>query len=189
LTDAGFEGQAYNFNGSGNYIQVPININPTQQPRLTMGAWVRAAAADSFRPVLSHDNGGCDRSLGIDWGGSWMAYCGSAGAVDGNAVVTDTWVFLAAVYDQAAETVKLWVDDKVFTKTGASLGDGHDYLDIGKSPLGYYFSGTIDNVFIFSGALSDNQIAFIRTGGSKAILTSSGSGNKALPGLLLLLSD
>ncbi len=78
--------------------------------------------------------------------------------------------------------------------------------------FGEYFFGIIDNVFVFSGALTDAQIANIRAGGSngaqgekgpplkdvfyfmgatwyKAILSTSPKGGRLPPLALLLLND
>ncbi|OGR07244.1 MAG: hypothetical protein A3K23_04700 [Desulfobacca sp. RBG_16_58_9] len=87
-----------------------------------------------------------------------------------------TWVFLAASYDQTAQTLKFYVNDKVYTKTvwSLSMWDGDPYLSIGAyleshtdAPdfVSAFFRGTIDNVFVYHGVLSDAQIAAIRGNG------------------------
>ena len=63
---SGYSGQSYLFNGSGNYIQAAVNINPSNYPQLTMGAWVSTTGTAPIRQIISHDDGGYDRSLGID---------------------------------------------------------------------------------------------------------------------------
>ncbi|MBM4275489.1 MAG: LamG domain-containing protein [Deltaproteobacteria bacterium] len=132
----GYEGQAYSFNGTSSYIEVPLDISPSKYPQLSMGAWVRAASpSNPRRQVLSHDDGGFDRSLGIEDSG-WGLFCGSGGVLCGDPVVEGKMVFLAAVYDQAAGTAKLWVDDKSYTKTSVTLGDGNTKLRIGSNPGG-----------------------------------------------------
>ncbi|MCK7510418.1 MAG: hypothetical protein MZV70_44450 [Desulfobacterales bacterium] len=76
---AGYEGQAYNFNGGADYISVPLDINPSKYPRLTIGAWARNKASGSLQPLVTHDDGGYDRQIGIDHRGGgfgWSAFCG-----------------------------------------------------------------------------------------------------------------
>jgi WD40 repeat protein len=186
----GYQGQAYFFNGTTDYIIVPLDINPGKYPRLTMGGWAKkAASSNSIQPLLNHDNGAYDRQVGLDTRGGgigWSAFCGPTGWVLGAVpAILDKWTFVAVVYDQTAQTVKLQVDDMVLTKTGVSLGPGQTAMYIAASPMFQtYFRGSIDNVFVFRDALTDQQLAYIRSGGAPAILTAT---RKANPNILLLL--
>lgn len=170
----GYQGQAMGFDGIDDYLTVGLDVNPSVMPAMTWGAWVNAADNSGIRQVLSHDNGGYDRSLGIDQraAGSYAAFTGSWVLGNGGVAALSQWVFLAAVYDQASTTLSLWVNgDKV--STTASLGPGHDTFRIGSNPgFGEYFSGAIDNVFVFDQALTDTQINAIFTGGASAILAA-----------------
>jgi hypothetical protein len=202
------QGQAYSFNGATDYLTAPLDINPNQYPKLTMGCWAKTASLLPWwqhQPVLTHDNDGFDRAIAIDWRANgfdldgnpnavgWSAFGGAEGQVlGGEPAILDQWTFLAVVYDQTAGTVKFQVDDMMFTKTGATLGLGRDKLLIGfrpgtsSFPIDTYFAGAIDNVFIFGDALSDEQLAYIRSGGTQAIMTAA---RKANPGILFLLLE
>ena len=174
----GYQGQAYQFNGTTDYITTPVDINPNKLPRLTMGAWIKLNSAWPAQQLLTHDNGDFDRSLGIDFRGAggvgWSAFCGPTsqvlGAMQG---YLNLWTFVAVSYDQSAQTVKLWVDNQVLTKSGVTLGSGLKQLFIGASPaFNVFFCGTIDNAFIFADALTDQQMAYIRSQGAPAILSA-----------------
>jgi hypothetical protein len=200
------QGQAYLFNGATDYLTAPLDINPNQYPKLTMGCWAKTASLLPWwqhQPVLTHDNDGFDRTIAIDWRGNgfdlegnpnavgWSAFGGAEGQVlGGEPAILDQWTFLAAVYDQTAGTVTFQVDDMVFTKTGATLGLGRDKLLIGFRPgtssflIDTFFAGAIDNVFVFGEALTDEQRAYIRSGGAQAIMTAA---RKIDPGILYLL--
>jgi hypothetical protein len=174
---SGYEGQAYSFNGTTDYITVNLNINPAIYPKLAMGGWAKTSSLWPLQQLLTNDNGDFDRSLGIDFRGAgigWSAFCGPGGQVLGaRPAFVDAWTFVAVMYDQAAQTVKLQVEDMVLTKTGATLGAGQNQLFIGASPLfSTFFAGVMDNVFIFGDVLSQQQTAFIRQGGASAILTA-----------------
>jgi hypothetical protein len=68
-------------------------------------------------------------------------------------------VFIAAVYDQSAETVKLYVDGTLINEGKGSLGSGWEYLYIGDNPsFTEHFSGIIDEVKIYNYALSAAEI-------------------------------
>lgn len=158
---------AYLFDGEDDYIAIPVNINPEKMPVVTLVAWANASASSPVRQVISHDDGGFDRSIGIDDRGgslSWSAFCGS-GEVLGSLPVTEgKWVFLAAVYNHADSTVKFYVNDAVFEAKGA-CETGHDTTYIGMNPsYGEFFSGMIDDVRIYDRALTQEDIKLLYEG-------------------------
>ena len=176
---SGYEGQGYSFNGSGNYIQIPVNINPGVRPQLTMGAWALSNSTAPVRAVISHDDGGYDRNLNMDNRGScgssacWSAFTGT-GVLAGPAVTTAQWVFLAVRYDANAGTVTLDVG-AARSSLAANPGSGNTITRIGSNPgYGEYFSGVIDNVFIYDEILTNERIDQIRLGGAGAILPAVG---------------
>jgi hypothetical protein len=152
---------AFLFNGTTDSISVPVNINPSVLPEVTITAWVRADKKNPVRQVVSNDNGGFDRSMGIDFrggGNGWSAFSGTDSLLGFQPVVLDEWIFLAVVYDQPAGTVQLYVNNNVIEGTGA-IGAGCDSLLIGASPVfGEYFSGAIDEVRIYNRALTPSEI-------------------------------
>lgn len=168
LTSSGFTGSAFEFDGTDDFVEIPVDINPSVLPQMTMGAWVNSDVADRVSQVISHDNGSFDRGLGMDTrsgGGSipdWSTFTGSGILVSGVDVTVGDWVFLAVVYDQDAATVRLHVNDLVFNTSG-TFGSGSTFTRIGMNPgFGEFFDGRIDNVFIFNEALSESRINEIR---------------------------
>lgn len=160
---SGIKGQALRFDGTKAYVSVPVNINPDAMPQMTMAAWVRADRAASSRgTVISHDNGGFDRTIGIDDRGGglgWSAFIGSGSVLGYRPVSVGEWVFIAAVYDQNAKKVRLHVNDAVYEKEG-TLSSGLNYIHIGHNPTyGENFAGVIDEVRIYNYALSSSEIA------------------------------
>ncbi|MCC5838598.1 MAG: LamG domain-containing protein [Opitutales bacterium] len=167
-TTSGYSGGAFEFSGSGSFVRIPLDINPSAQPQLTMGAWVRPTSASVIQTVISHDNGGFDRSLVIDsrgTGSGWAAFTGS-GVLGSFAVTPGEWAFVAAVYDQTAATTRLYVNGSSLTVSASTLGSGHPFVEIGRNPsFNELFQGTIDEVFIFGSALSDAELDDIRLNG------------------------
>ncbi|NQE53322.1 hypothetical protein C5S29_06990 [ANME-1 cluster archaeon GoMg3.2] len=157
---SGISGQALSFDGKDDYVSAPVDINPTVMPQMTITAWVRADD-DSGGTIVSHDNGGFDRTIDIDTRGGgkgWSVFSGSW-VVGYSPVTIGEWFFLAAVYDQSAETVKLYVNGALISEEKGKLGSGWDYINIGKNPsFGDYFSGTVDEVMIYNYALSADEI-------------------------------
>ncbi|HRH81290.1 MAG TPA: hypothetical protein PLW81_09615 [Thiobacillaceae bacterium] len=152
------------FNGKA-WIELPIDINPGALPQLSFTAWVRADEANPVRQVMSHDNGGYDRSLGIDYrggGNGWSVFTGSSAVLGVQAVEIGRWTFVAGVWDQAARKVRLHVDDRTFEKSGES-GGGHATLSLGRNPsYGEYLVGAMDDVRLYGRVLSLGEIAAIR---------------------------
>ncbi|WP_342304989.1 LamG-like jellyroll fold domain-containing protein [Methanolobus sp. ZRKC5] len=163
---SGIGGNALDFDGMEDYVSVPININPDVMPQATIALWVRSNS-DSRGTVISHDNGGYDRTIDIDARGGglgWSAFSGSGSVLGYQTVTTDKWTFLAVVYDQDAGTVKFYVDDVMYEEEG-SLGMGWDAINIGSNPsFGAYFDGLIDEVRIYDYALTQSEISSLYGG-------------------------
>lgn len=152
---------AYLFDGKDDFIKVPVNINPDVLPQVTIAAWARAKMIKNVAQVVSHDNSGYDRSIGIDsrgGGNGWSAFCGSGSVLGFHPVKKGEWTFIAAIYDQRNGTVKLFVDGRMYEKKG-KLEKGWDYFHIGSNPsFGSFFSGDIDDVCIYKRALTLEEL-------------------------------
>lgn len=166
VSSGGFEGGALELDGS-SWLWADVPIRPIGHPMLTMGAWVKLPSMGPSSFLLSHDNGSYDRAVGIGPAG-WTAFTGT-GVTEYLSIVPQVWQFVAVVYDDATDEVVLYVGDEYRTATG-SPGTGDNYLQIGHSltcsfPPCTPLTGTLDNVFIMSEALSESRLAEIRAGG------------------------
>jgi hypothetical protein len=185
LSGAGFEGSAASFNGSQRWI-VPLDINPGTLPQFTMGAWVKTVnLASGLRKVLGSDNGGWDRTIGLDDRNGPFRYAGFTGngvsTGTPGPVSTNNWTFLAATYDQDAAQLILYVDLDANTQEplnpivtdAATFGDGDMSVSIGSvgpGNNGEGWEGLIDNVFFYDEVLTADRLTAIRNGGRAAIL-------------------
>ncbi|MCA8967705.1 MAG: PEP-CTERM sorting domain-containing protein [Planctomycetes bacterium] len=178
LATGGLDGSgAFDFAASS--IVVPIDINASALPALTMGAWVNADTygSGSAGKVLSHDNGSFDRSLGIDFregtGSSpppeYAAYSG-VGVAQGGAVGFGTWQFIAVRYDGTSMTLDVdGARRTVADSTDLDIGLTSTWIGVNPT-FGEFFDGLIDNVFFFDEYLADSAIDAIRTGGTAELL-------------------
>ena len=166
-TSSGFQGGSAFFNGQ-SFLQSPIDVDPSVMPQMTWGAWVLPAALNPIRAVLSSDNGGFDRDIDLDFRGgstSWSAFTGNGVLGSGVAPTFAGLVFVAGVYNQFANSLTFYVNGNSFTTT-TSFGSSQSIFDIGNNPgFGEFYSGLIDNVFVYNEALSSDQIAKIRATG------------------------
>ena len=149
-------------------------------PQMTMAAWVKPDDGSPIRQIISHDNSGYDRAMGIDkrgGGTGWSAFCGSGAVLGYHPVAVGEWAFIAAVYDQDAGTVKLYVDGATYEKEGKIVGGGREYIMIGSSGSPEFpvecFSGVIDEVKIYDYALSNEELSSLRETGSTGTSATS----------------
>jgi hypothetical protein len=164
---SGYQSGAAFLSGT-SYLQSPIDVDPSAMPQMTWGAWVMPISTAPISAVLSADNGGFDRDIDIDNRGgstSWSAFTGSGVLGSGVTPSSSGWTFLAAVYDQSANSMTFYVNGLSFTTT-TGFGSSWPFFDIGNNPsFGESFNGLIDNVFVYNQALSSSEIATIRANG------------------------
>ena len=187
----GVDGQAAKFSGkTDSFIDLPINASVESMPQLTWGCWVRV---DSLQPggneLISTDDGNFDRTLTIDPRGAATEVHRFAALVGSNEVLASKgprpklgeWTFVACVYDNDKQTARLYVEDHlaregrgglvVTTSHLVSFGDCVQYVRLGMHADTdiEQLDGALDNVFLFSTALTFDQLEAIRAGGATAL--------------------
>lgn len=168
---SGYKGGALKFDGIDDYVRIPLDINPSNMPEFTFSAWVKTQKMSGT--IMSHDNGGFDRTLDIDYRGGdwgWSAFAGNGGVLGSHPVSVDQWTFVAVVYNQGRGTVSLFVDGKIYEKMG-TLTEGLSYLCLGASPtFGSFFSGLIDEVYFYDRALTFKSLKQIFSGSQPKVM-------------------
>lgn len=170
---------AYSFNGTSDYISVPNSTNLNPGSAITISAWIKA---DAFG-INSYDN----TIVGKDnWAGGNSGYalrCGDGGKLSFNIakgvstwsesvtflplLSTSDWFFVTGVYDGAMISTYvngLLIDSK--PSTGALISSTVALL-IGSCPgpsAPRYFNGKIDEVGIWSRALTQLEITTLYIG-------------------------
>ena len=72
---------------------------------------------------------------------------------------TGEWYYLTWQYDAANQTQKIYLaGEEIASRTGAAAFNGTNYLDIGTSMGGNYFTGNIKGISITDGVLTSDQI-------------------------------
>ncbi|MGW0811379.1 LamG domain-containing protein, partial [Nonomuraea sp. NPDC002799] len=163
-TASGRYGRALSFNGLYSWVNVPDSAGLRLTGGMTLEAWVRPASVSNWRTVVMKRHSG------------GLAYALSAGAPDQRAharvhttaaanlastaaLPVNTWSHLAATYDGAA--IRLFVNGVQVSQqavTGNIRTDGGALRIGGNSLLSQVFSGQIDEVRIYNGALTQPQI-------------------------------
>ncbi len=173
----GFDGvgQAYEFFGQGHVV-IPLDINPNEYPQLTVTMWVRPdefiVDAPGLYKTFGHDDGGWDRTFGLDNRQGeyrYAAFTGGAGPGPTAATateVTEDWTFLAAVWDSdAGPTVRFHANDDFIEEPLNNTPSVHSESAIGNLRPDNFaegWQGLIDEVQIYDQALSVDQVNNVR---------------------------
>ena len=162
-------GGALEFNGVDDYVDTGYK---TDLPAWTVAVWVKSPAGPSTEiqsgPVHREKN------YHINWSHVFDAFRGAAAvSVNGTwyaasfgELQANTWYHLAATYD--GENLKAYKDGVLITDNPEPSGSPDpetETLKLGKHAMDiHHFAGTIDDVRIYSYALSDSEIADIYKG-------------------------
>lgn len=177
---------AYNFNGTSDYVTVFNDSRLNPNGAITVSAWIKATAF----AAMAYDNtivGKDDWSFGNE---GYVLRCGDAGKLGFNIAKnsntweesltataelnTNNWFFVTGVYD--GTSIKTYVNGMLkntLPSTGA-LVSSYVSLLIGSCPGpagGRFFNGKIDDVGIWSRALSATEIMNMFSGTVTGIKT------------------
>jgi uncharacterized delta-60 repeat protein len=174
-------GGGFNFTTLGSYVSAPFT-SAVQQTNITVEAWVFAQGTPTTQAGIAgtwNDLTG----VGTAWRRTFLLWsyqgkieflCGVGGTIDRAtdpvSLPTNTWVHLAATYD--GNSIRLYRNGtEVASKAYAGILNTNDQpFLIGRSDAGGdgsdYWRGMIDDVTVYSRALSSNEIAAIYAAGS-----------------------
>lgn len=171
---AGMTGRAPVFDG-GNYVDVGRSSALRLAGSMTISAWIRSSAYPVDDAAIVSQLGkdrGYQLDTTIDEGPRTLGFkltdaCGDLMARYGvTPLALDTWYHVAGVYDAAAQTLDVYVNGA--RDNGALLGSvttaqrsarGPVYVGRRARSMKFNFSGSIEDVRIYSFALTPAQIA------------------------------
>ena len=172
----GMFGSALSFDGVDDYVLVDNTISAPLS--ITVEAWVkRQGTPGTYKYIIS--------KYYVLKAGAWSSYAfytGSTGGLyfyiggettyrlspnAGTDIWDGEWHHIAGTFDDASDNLKLYVDGVLVfgTPSGTALAIGYDsgdlYFGTYRFPNGHWsFSGTIDEVRIWDGALTDIEIEY-----------------------------
>ncbi|MBD3312876.1 PKD domain-containing protein, partial [Candidatus Woesearchaeota archaeon] len=161
----GYSGSAVYFDGSYDRITTAVMTNQTPtSPGLTMIAWAKPDRLQAtYRNIISTNNGGNDWSI-FQYSDTWRIHTGASRWNTEFEVDEDQWQHLAAVYDNTRGKIRFYKNGQEVEYTFVA---GQTYTDqntgavtIGGNPYAATntFFGTIDEVQVYNGALSADDI-------------------------------
>jgi hypothetical protein len=189
---AGKVGQAFNFNGNGQYVEIPKSPSLDVGNQVTVDFWMNTdpgnpigqrgeqglVASDFYVMEIENDAGraGVDFAISTDGGNSWVI----SGMTNGAGLVfpVGQWHHVAATYD--GTQIQIYLDGQPSGRPTPASGpispmrptsfvtigseDGRLYCP--ECTANRYYKGLIDEVDIFNRALSPFEIQAIYNAGS-----------------------
>jgi len=160
---AGRFGGALQFDGAGANVSIPDNGSLDLTNALTLEAWVYPTSAPAYAAVVAKERTGGGLPYGLEAGAGvpdgWVNTGGNVSAAGASVLPLASWTHVAETYDGAA--VRLYVNGALAASTPASgtLLNSADPLRIGGDQTwGEWFAGRIDEVRVYSRALSQSEI-------------------------------
>jgi hypothetical protein len=164
-TTAGKNGNALSFNGTSSWVTVADAAALDLTNGVTLEAWVNPTNLSGWRTViLKEAPNGLAYSLYANDNSPWPAATINTGAIDRNVPGTtqlplNAWTHLAMTYDGAA--LRLYVNGVqagVLATTGSMITTTGALRIGGNMAWGEHFAGVIDDVRVYSRALTASEI-------------------------------
>ena len=178
-------GQAFSLDGTSGFVSVPAgsSLDVGLSNGFTIEGWVNPTTTATQRPILEWTTGGnigvhfwisADNYGGlkvgslyanlVDTGGGYHSFSSGAGLL-----FTNQFQHVALTYDKSSGTGRLYLNGLVVTQQnlGVFTPETSLNLNLGTRPgTTYFWSGLLDEISLYSRALSSNEIAGIYNSGS-----------------------
>ncbi|MFH1957286.1 MAG: LamG-like jellyroll fold domain-containing protein [bacterium] len=164
-TDGKYDG-ALDFDGSDDYVDAGAATGFNITGNFTLGAWIKTDSMWDTRNIITKG----DNAYGIQLenNNAVKFYCGGGSlTTSDNAVANNVWAHVAAVYTGSMMKIYINGTEKQSTGFWSNPQVTGETLKIGRHSIsGQFFSGCIDEVFVYSRALSADEIAALYPGES-----------------------
>ena len=179
-------GQAFAFDGSGDYVNCGDHISLEMTNEMTVGAWIYPTGPGSSGGIIVNREGEYEIARNSNGTIAWAfknTNPGWAWINTGFVAPLNTWTHVAVVYDQGViDTYGNGVLQHTYNGAG-SLGDSGVWDEFwigGRHDVNQFFDGLIDEVRVFNRALGPGEIPSLLTVPEPASLSLLGLGALAL---------
>ena len=167
----GMVGQAFSFDGSGDYAQAAAtSALPVGAAPRTVELWFRAPATPGESGLFQYGTAAGGQMFGLITSGNApgrLYFYGHSADLPANTVIAaNTWYHGAVTYD--GSTVKIYINGQLENQAPMALNTVIDSngITIGHRAGGSFWNGQIDEPTLYDRALSDAEIAAIYNAGS-----------------------
>lgn len=165
---SGYINGGLQFNSAADSVVVPHADELSITNQLTLAAWINKSDLFGYDAAVVKATTGSDLNYFLGtWENNpvfgfststdnWQGYYAT-----GTSLQTGSWYHLAATFDNAADTVNVYVDGQLaqsFSTTLEPVTNSGDVL-LGRSAIGEYWPGVLDDVRIYDVALTAEEIA------------------------------
>lgn len=175
VNQSGKLGQSYSFTGSESdyvgYIHTTYDLE-----YITIGCWINTTTTGAYQALISNYNSNLGYSLQINDANKVEIQVGNgtAGGYSGGSTTTVTggaWHLVIGTYD--GTNVKIYVDGSMENSdTDAITGpiaystSENEHFSIGRRRAGIYYTGYIDEPFIYNRALTQTEVTELWNSGT-----------------------
>lgn len=161
--------RSFYFDGIGDYIDVASSIDFSGD--FTVSGWVYPTSFGTYNMIFGFATSGTDSYISFKGSlGNIQYYDGTLNIITGNGFASlNTWQNI--VVRREGTTISFFNNNTKFESPNASTGkDNSGILSIGRwtTNTSYRFDGKVDEVSVWSSALTDLQISDIYNGGEPA---------------------
>ncbi len=158
------------FDSSGDYVSIPDNATMDPTDQISIVFWMKANNVSNGYQHIVFKQGPVVTSYGV-WLSDNHVYMedndNTVRSLTSNATInTDTWYFIAVTYD--GDTQKLYINsdlDNSQPLPGITLTYENSPVKIGSGDYNNAFDGYVDDLRIYSTALTATQVADLAGGG------------------------
>jgi hypothetical protein len=171
----GRSGNGINFDGTNDYVNVPVNSTLNTTSNTTISAWFKADVTTGTRRIVAlpaSESGGTEKyALYITANTLRGAVRVNGSDVNLSTAFTDTasWHNAVLVFSDDYDSVSLYLDGvlKTFSASvsGSIASNTNGNFQIGRygPTYGQYFDGVIDDVRVYTSALASDEVAALYT--------------------------
>jgi hypothetical protein len=170
------------FDGTDDFINVPHD-DALSLTTFSISAWIKPTSLSGWKVIVNKGTttNAVNYYLATDNDEIGLGFY-NAGWVEFNTTSADLtsnqWYHVLASYDDASRTGRIYLDGMLIHTSTVSTSPlaNSDALTIGRSGIGEYWTGIVDDVRIYNRVLSDSEAADIAGGGG------GGGGSSPLTG-------
>ncbi|MFA5357396.1 MAG: LamG domain-containing protein [archaeon] len=158
----GKDGNALKFNGANDYAEKPnASKLPLGNGARTIALWIKPKIVGTDQGIIGYGNSGEVFAIIIS-ANKWALFTGTNTSTFGNPIITEKWYQIVLTYG-GGNDVNTYVNGE-FKQTvslgGIPLNTANSNLTIGRftTSTDKYFNGTLDEISIWSRALSQEEI-------------------------------
>ena len=171
--DDSVRGQVGDFNGSGNYLQLPFSADDSST---SISAWVKSDTfgTDSYETIIASYDGASGIALQMGTSNGTVRSIvfdgtGELSAVSSTSINDGTWYHIVGEYN-GSDTVRIYVNGLLEDTSTSSIGniDSSTNYSIGRQPNlnGEFWLGQIDKAEVYDTTLTANEVSRLYKEGS-----------------------